>query len=146
LFAILALRQHDLQFDEITQAFDAIEMYACPAGEKHFAPFRDHAANHQHAAERFDERRRVLANDPRVDRFLRAGPIVSLVSNQFTRAIRERADLEPAARHGEERVGLIDDLAGPRRERGHLRSNPGRVSNPRLDFDVSGQPCYSTFS
>jgi hypothetical protein len=76
---VLALRQHDLQFDEIAQAVDLVEVHPCAAGEKYFAPFCDNAANHQHAAERSDERRRILASDPRVDRFLRSGPIVPLV-------------------------------------------------------------------
>jgi len=146
VFDTLAWRQHNLELDETTQALDLIEVYACPPHEKHFAPFCDIAANHENAAERADERRRVLANDPRVDRFLWPGLVAALVGNELTGAIRTRTDLEPALRHDEEGVGLIDDLAGSRRERDHLRSNPGKVLNPRLDFDVAGQPYGSDLS
>jgi len=140
LFDTLTGRQHDLELDEATQALDLIEVHAGPPHEKHLATLSDIAANRQHAAERADERRRVLAKHSRVDRLLGSGLVAALVGNEFPRAIRERTDLEPALRHDEERVGLIDDLAGTRRERGHGLSNQGKVVNPRLDFDVSGQP------
>ena len=93
LFDTLIWRQHDLELDETTQALDFVEVHARPPHEKHFAAFYDVAANRQHAAERADERRRVLAQHPRVNRFFWPGLVAALVRNELTRAIRKRADL-----------------------------------------------------
>src|SRR4249920_426632 len=100
--------QHDLELDKATEAVDVIQVNPGSPHVEHFTLFSHDAAHPENAGKSLRKGSRIFTGHSLVDRFLGPLPVWAIVRNNLTRAVRERADLEPPIRHHEERVRLID--------------------------------------
>ncbi len=106
----LAGLQDHFELHKTTETIDSIQVNPRSPNKEHLTLLCDDATNHENAAQGLHKRPRIVAGNPCVDRFFRSFLIAAFVRNHLTRAVGERADLEPTPGNHEEGVCLIDDL------------------------------------